>query len=847
MAAPIPNPTAQGAVPAIGIPNSQDTARLVFSAPYFTTVAIAEIIEPSVLEAVEAVLPALVPPYVDQAAQAAVQQTAVLLTGSTMSGPLNLSPLLPVTDSMAATKAYVDMMVATAGVPEVPTVPVGQSWVRQVGQWMPLVDDPAGPFLALSGGSMQGQINMQGNAILNLPAVPVFPNGAAPATWVLNQISATSLYQGTWNLDTMQPDLTQPSRQINGYMFIAVTAAPAGVVVGPAVPGLQGLTVFNGDTVIYSATQGGFSAIHAGGLTAPQADARYVMLTGSQMSGALLLNANASQALQAVTLQQLQAFVPPGVVGEAPADGQLYGRNGVTKAWSAVLPLAGGVLGGALTLSGNASSNLHAVPFQQLNSTLATQLSGYIPLAGGVAMTGLFTLSGNAGSNLNPVPLQQINAMLGTYAPLDNPVFTGNPQAPTQALNDADNSIATTAFVNQGFLKLSGGNLTGNVASTASISAAVLAVTGGIAHALNLYDANTPANYFGLFSLADVLSVFSSVGGTTIYTIDRNGSVVQRGNLTTASGAIAGADAWIEVGGGRAGTGNAYIDLHSTTAPDNDARFLVGPTGSAAISLTSAAGSLGISTGGVERARFGAFPNTVQLVVDGNIQMGPQTANYLYFANGTGSVNATGGTFVYGDISSIALHLGGTAGSGVLIQDSAGTTQITLGVDASISCRKGYVTQGGAFAAPQPHVFNIDWQPNPFLWVDGVNVGQLAIVSDYRVKENVTDLPSTWAQVAALRPVSFTLKENAELLMAKSVEPQWGFIAHELQDTLIKSVATGEKDAPDLIQSPNPLAVLAGVTKALQEAMARIEVLEGGAAPKAAPKPQAEGRAANRR
>lgn len=86
--------TPQGNVPAIGIGTSQDYARLVYAAPYFTTVAIAEIIEPSVTEAVENVLPSLIPPYVDSAVLAGIQQYAVLLTGSTMSGPLFLNPLM---------------------------------------------------------------------------------------------------------------------------------------------------------------------------------------------------------------------------------------------------------------------------------------------------------------------------------------------------------------------------------------------------------------------------------------------------------------------------------------------------------------------------------------------------------------------------------------------------------------------------------------------------------------------------------------------------------------------------------------------------------------------------------
>ena len=61
--------------------------------------------------------------------------------------------------------------------------------------------------------------------------------------------------------------------------------------------------------------------------------------------------------------------------------------------------------------------------------------------------------------------------------------------------------------------------------------------------------------------------------------------------------------------------------------------------------------------------------------------------------------------------------------------------------------------------------------------------------------------------------------------MADGVE-RWGFLAHELQDALIMDAATGYKDTTEEIQSPNPWTVIAALTKALQEAMARIEALE---------------------
>lgn len=424
-----PPPTVPtGGVPHIGLPDSMDIPRLVYAAPYFNEVPLAELIEPAVVEAVQNALPALVPPYVDGAAQTAVQQLAVLLTGSTMSGPLFLSPLMPTQPSQAATMAYVDAMIATAGIPEVPPVPTGQVWARETGQWVPITPQ-TGVFLPLAGGTMTGNINMSGNTIQNMAAVPAMPNGAAPAQWVLNQIASVSLYQGTWDADTNVPDLTQLSVRVNGYTWIAITTSVSGVVVGQAIPGLQGKTIFNGDTIIYSTVQGEFTSIHAGGLTLPEADARYVQLAGSQMSGALLLNANASQPLQAVTLQQLQAFVPPGAVGEAPNDGQLYGRNGLTASWAPVLPLAGGIMTGMVTLSGNATQALQPATYGQMNSAISSAVAGYLPLAGGT-MTGLMSLSGNASTNLNPVPLQQVNAMLGSYLPLSGGTLTGAVSAP---------------------------------------------------------------------------------------------------------------------------------------------------------------------------------------------------------------------------------------------------------------------------------------------------------------------------------------------------------------------------------------------------------------------------------
>jgi hypothetical protein len=141
-----------------------------------------------------------------------------------------------------------------------------------------------------------------------------------------------------------------------------------------------------------------------------------------------------------------------------------------------------------------------------------------------------------------------------------------------------------------------------------------------------------------------------------------------------------------------------------------------------------------------------------------------------------------------------------------------------------VTCTDGFMCKAGSGGATA-NAFNIYWTSAPTLWIDTTNIGQFAFVSDYRLKKDVEDLTGTWDMVKALRPISYTQAEYGELFKADD-KLQWGFIAHELQETLIESAASGVKDEVDLVQSPNPWTMLAALTKALQEAMTRIEALE---------------------
>jgi hypothetical protein len=183
----------------------------------------------------------------------------------------------------------------------------------------------------------------------------------------------------------------------------------------------------------------------------------------------------------------------------------------------------------------------------------------------------------------------------------------------------------------------------------------------------------------------------------------------------------------------------------------------------------------------------------------------------------------------------------------------------TITADGRIYSNTGYACRSGSGGGFGANVFNFQYtSPNMQMWVDNTYMGVVAIASDYRIKKDVIDLPGMWDTVKALRPIKYTqaqftppshvafiaeetlkarkeAEENpdakprevntAPLFEADDIE-RWGFIAHELQATLTPSASTGEKDSPNTIQSPNPFTLIAALTKALQEAMTRIEALE---------------------
>jgi hypothetical protein len=132
-----------------------------------------------------------------------------------------------------------------------------------------------------------------------------------------------------------------------------------------------------------------------------------------------------------------------GGIPDAPTDGQIYGRDGETETWVAVLPLTGGTMQGELILNNIAVNTMDPVPLSQLGTVLGFSI-GSSPPANPV--------SGQLWYNTNTGQLMVFNgtafvASTG-FLPLGGGEMTGNlilDGPPSEASNP--NQAATVGYV----------------------------------------------------------------------------------------------------------------------------------------------------------------------------------------------------------------------------------------------------------------------------------------------------------------------------------------------------------------------------------------------------------------
>jgi hypothetical protein len=268
-----------------------------------------------------------------------------------------------------------------------------------------------------------------------------------------------------------------------------------------------------------------------------------------------------------------------------------------------------------------------------------------------------------------------------------------------------------------------------------------------------------------------------------------------------------------------------------------------------ASTIVNSSGQISVADSGITPSKLSAGapswnPNG-QLKVNGEIRVGFNSGSGDPYAYVRGS--RVGTLDVLSFYSDDEIHFDTSSGNQKVTIDNVGrvkmgTTATTLWDDNSEA------SSGFVFNASGNYTQAARWQATPlylnvmgaaaasaytcqYFAVNGVGVGtlrgteggglELTQLSDYRLKENVQEIEGATDRVKGLNPCSYTMKSNGN-----QVE---GFIAHELDG--IPGAVIGEKDAVDAegnpeYQSISESKLIPTLTKALQEAIARIEALE---------------------
>ena len=524
------------------------------------------------------------------------------------------------------------------------------------------------------------------------------------------------------------------------------------------------------------------------------------------------------------------------------------------------LPLVGGVMTGPVTLAGNPATPLEAAPKQYIDAADAalTALIGQKIAKGGDVMTGFLTLSANPTANLHAATKQYVDA--------------GDTAAATATglkVDRAGDTMTGHLFINRDYptlvLDTNVGNNHGSLSWRAAGKARWQWQPGADAASdlqlLRFDDAGAFVDIPLKILRASGYAVWT--GNQTIQkanpalVFDAPGS----GNVNGIYSRVAGVDRWImQIGNGVAeGAGNAGSNF-ALNCYSNTGAYLSTP-----ISITRANGTVTIpgtiatssefitSSGYISSSAVNAVFSAIG---GGAIYLRPNGAasasNDVTIASSDGKIThqqdiqSKSANMVLGSNGgAIYMRPNGTgSNAGQALVDNLGNLSLT----GKYISNQGYANRIGITGPINSNVFNLYYTGASAvnMYIDNTLMGVVAYTSDYRIKKDVADLPSTWEMVKLLRPVTYTHRDfspqsHLDLMDKQRAEGQevsdlpfvqgddierWGFVAHELQDTLVDSAASAPKDAPDALQAPNPWTVIAALTKALQEAMARIEVLE---------------------
>ena len=210
------------------------------------------------------------------------------------------------------------------------------------------------------------------------------------------------------------------------------------------------------------------------------------------------------------------------------------------------------------------------------------------------------------------------------------------------------------------------------------------------------------------------------------------------------------------------------------------------------------------------------------------IRSGTSSDGNLFFSDGTSGADEYRGYIQYGHASNILLF--GTNATERMRIDSSG--RILFGTNSYTNVGNGSVNAqyiyNGSLITSRDNTGNREHAVfhNPNGDVGSINTSgsstSYTTSSDYRLKENATAISDGITRLKTLKPYRFNFKADASTTVD-------GFFAHEV--TAVPEAITGTKDEVDsdnnpLYQGIDHSKLVPLLTAALQEAVAKIEVLE---------------------
>ena len=315
-------------------------------------------------------------------------------------------------------------------------------------------------------------------------------------------------------------------------------------------------------------------------------------------------------------------------------------------------------------------------------------------------------------------------------------------------------------------------------------------------------DANTIESDASTLSFDAAASIDTS--GNNALAIDTGSANL---NITAATLALTGAQTI---------SGNLTVDTSTLVVDSSNNRVGIGHTAPDVLLHASAGGSDTSSLAGNTQA---IFANTAASNSISRVAIIAGTAGFSVLDFGDSAASNPGGLTYNHDANS--LSIGTTDGGADVVIDTAGRTLI-------------------GFSSSQGSAYKL--QVNSQIFATSATVA----TSDQKYKQNVQSLTGATALVSALNPVQFDWKAHS-LFNFDTENKQLGFIAQEVQTALsgtdyvssiVKSNAVAQEELTDVNGNTTPAIdeqylgiaegnMIALLTAALKETIARVDVLEG--------------------